>query len=197
MDLPDGSWIKVQLDDESYDIGSNFDMATLVSGSADGNTVDHLIDSGADFVNDGVVVGDRVEETGGSNYAYVTAVAAQDLTLTADIFPNGNENYSIEKCRFVAPVAGYYQITGRVVYLTDVVDAKRYLVAIYKNGSNVSFAINHSGLASELSVTVSDILYLAATDYIELFARQRGGNDTCDIQSDESTTFMAVHLLSV
>lgn len=60
-----------------------------IDSNIDGQSDNHLIDSGADFINDGVVEGSWVyNATGALAYAQVTNVAAQDLTLDANIFPD-------------------------------------------------------------------------------------------------------------
>jgi hypothetical protein len=74
------------------------------SGTADTNTADALEDSGADFVNDGVLSGMVVYNSDDNTFAVANAVTATKVTLTADvqagsattdIFPLGSEGYSI------------------------------------------------------------------------------------------------------
>ncbi len=65
------------------------------TGTADTDTTDHLVDSGADFVGDGVAVGDVVRNTTDNVFATVQNVAATDLTLDWDAFPDGNEAYIV------------------------------------------------------------------------------------------------------
>lgn len=198
LNLTDNTLLKVQFDTETYDAGNDFDISVLVSGTADGNTLNHLIDSGADFVNDGVKVGDRVKNTDDTLYAYVTAVAAQDLTLNTDAFPDGNEAYEIKKARFTAPVAGYYLVVGAVAFKTPVAD-KGHEVFIKLNGA--SYPIHHRGAhasnAAEMNVFVYDIMYLGATNYIELWVRCNVGASTVDIRGSSASTYLAVHLLSI
>ena len=62
------------------------------TGTADGTTTDHLIDSTTNFSSDTLVnVGDYVYNSTSGDFAQVTAVADGDLTLDADIFVSGNE----------------------------------------------------------------------------------------------------------
>lgn len=68
---------------------------TRTWGSADTDTTDHLVDSTADFTGDGVQVGDIAWNRDTDSYAKVTNVTATDLTLDSDIFPSGNEKYSV------------------------------------------------------------------------------------------------------
>jgi hypothetical protein len=97
------------------------------SGTADGDTANHLIDVGSgDFVNDGVVVGDVAYNTDDGTSALVTAVAATDLTLASDAFPDGNEAYEVGT-RFIDPggtaadegswdLSGSYTIAGEAAH---------------------------------------------------------------------------------
>ena len=63
--------------------------------SADTNTVNHLIDAdGTDWTTD-VSVDDWAMNLTTGKVAKITAVAAHDLTLQWDAFPNGNEAYMI------------------------------------------------------------------------------------------------------
>jgi len=68
---------------------------SIDSGTANADRTDHLIDGSADFVVAGVVIGCYAMNTADNNYAQVTGVAETDLTLTLDIFPNGNEGYIV------------------------------------------------------------------------------------------------------
>lgn len=73
----------------------NFTADRIDFGTMTADVVNHLADASADFTAPAVVIGDLVEETVSSSYAFVTAVSATDLTLDADIFPNGNEAYEV------------------------------------------------------------------------------------------------------
>ena len=65
-------------------------------GTADTDTTGCLEHSGADFVTDGVAIGDEVHNLTDGTYSTVTAVtSATKLALAADVFPDGDENYEI------------------------------------------------------------------------------------------------------
>jgi len=70
------------------------DTSGTVTGTTDGTTADHLIDSGETF--SGVEVGDTAYNTTDDTVATVTNVASGDLTLDTDIFVSG-ENYIVGK----------------------------------------------------------------------------------------------------
>ena len=66
------------------------------SGTADGNTPSKLIDSGADFVTDSVVVGDVAYNLTDGTSALVTAIDdLNTLALASDVFPDGDEEYEV------------------------------------------------------------------------------------------------------
>ena len=78
--------------------------ATHSTGTADSNTENHLVDSGATFQTDGVQVGSIVKNTTDTTYGYVTVVNSEtDLTLDSDVFPDGNENYSVYTNMYGSP----------------------------------------------------------------------------------------------
>ncbi len=88
----------IMADGEDYAVvripsGGTGDIVSV--GTADFDQVDHLRDSSADFVTDGVVPGDRAYNLTDDTYALITAVAAADLTLDSDAFNDGNERYVI------------------------------------------------------------------------------------------------------
>lgn len=196
LNLTNNTWLKVQLDTETYDVGSDFDISTLVSGTADGDTLNHLIDSGADFVTDGVTVGDRVKNTTDTTYGYVTAVAATDLTLNGDTFPDGNENYEIKNAKFVVPVTGYYLVSANAIFTSTVAD-KRYAIQVWVNRSAKAGALAHASVNQVASANFSDVIYLTASQYVELFAQSVAGVDTVDLEGLTYSTWMSIHLISV
>ncbi len=66
------------------------------AGTADTDIASQLKDTGADFITDGVLVGDLVVNTTDSTASEVASVvSATAVTLNADIFPDGDENYEI------------------------------------------------------------------------------------------------------
>ena len=78
-------------------------FAPKSSGTEDTYGLDQMIDSGADFVTDGVKVGDVVANITDNTYATVTAVTnLTTLALSENIFPDNpssGDKYSIEGTR--------------------------------------------------------------------------------------------------
>lgn len=72
-----------------------YDFEGLPSGSATSTLADHLVDSAATFVTDGVQVGDTVKNTTDDTYALVTLVNTDtDLTIDTNIMESG-EAYEV------------------------------------------------------------------------------------------------------
>lgn len=70
------------------------DVTKACSSAADATEANKLKDADGDFVNNGVKVGMRVKNTTDTTWANVTAVAAGELTLDADIFVD-TESYEV------------------------------------------------------------------------------------------------------
>jgi hypothetical protein len=77
--------------------GVSWYAGNVSTGTADGDTASKLVDSGADFVSDGVAVGDVAINTDDGVAAMVTAVDdLNTLSLDSDAFPDGNEAYQVK-----------------------------------------------------------------------------------------------------
>lgn len=97
--------------------------STVSSGTADTNTVDKLVDTSATFVTDGVTAGMIVYNSTDDTFAIVSAVDSEtSLSLAADtqsgsavtdVFPDGNENYSIYATPKLNP--GWYELNGQTI----------------------------------------------------------------------------------
>jgi len=86
------------------------------SGTTDSTSANKLADSGGDFVNDGIQVGDIVKNTTDTTWSYVTAVAATQLTLNDDIFVSG-EGYNIYSTPYLSDA--YVECNGQTLSDSD------------------------------------------------------------------------------
>jgi len=76
-------------------IGCDTDT-TVSTGTATTDTLNKLVDTGANFVLDGVAVGDIAYNTTDNTQAAVTAVDdLNTLSFGSDLFPDGDEDYTI------------------------------------------------------------------------------------------------------
>ena len=116
------------------------------------------------------------------------------VEFDTESYDNLGEYTGASTYRFTAITAGYYLVTTSLEWGTAVAN-KRYISAIYKNGANVAFNITHSSLASNVSSSVTDIVYLAATDYVEGWAYQNSG-ESDGISAGTHASFITIHKLS-
>jgi hypothetical protein len=187
---------KLYFDTEMYNPGGYLDNGVLVSGTATSDSENHLVDSGADFINDGVIAGHLVEETTGGNFARVTEVTATDLTLSADIFPNGNENYQIKKSRFVAPVKGCYSVKALASFYQDNKDVGNHLyVIIYKNGVPFYERRIVSGSTTLEAFPLSADVELDVGEYVEIWVRNSSSADNTIYGGTRLRTSFYVHFV--
>jgi len=115
------------------------------------------------------------------------------IQLNAESYDSQNEFDSTTNYRFTATKAGYYLVTA-TIYMPSVEDGKVVAPAIYKNGGKYSSYRHLVAAADDMSASVSDIIYLAVGDYIELYV---GHNNSVDknIWYGEGATWMAIHKL--
>lgn len=129
--------------------------------------------------------------------AYLNATLGTTVSGVITKVALDNESYDVganfASNKFVAPVNGYYSINANVTF-TNAAAAKRYAALVYKNGASIAFGRSQSGVADQLTAGVSDTVYLAATDYIELYYYHDDATTT-DVNGGIDTTFLAVHLI--
>jgi hypothetical protein len=120
------------------------------------------------------------------------------VQLNAQLYNPGNYFDKTTNFRFTSPITGYYQIIGSVSFANLVAD-KRYLAGIYQDGTLMSQGEAHAAVASNLTVSVSDILLLSKDSYVELWAQSNAGANTVDIAGSAYNylTYMAIHLISI
>ena len=175
------------------------------SGTADSATAFCLNDSGAAWgTGNGLVkVGDLVEETGSGTYATVTAVTGQQLTLDADIFPLGTENYKV------------YAVMGRGYATADTLDHLVDSTAKWADGADIfpagtgnyelyhSYCLTHKQdpVTSFYGVTVDWSINITAgsTFYIYNYVAVSGTADTAPgnpLYDNDNTDFTTLGLLT-
>ena len=129
----------------------------------------------------------------GGDMDNLTDTTATKVLLGTEVYDLGN-NFASYK--FTAPVSGYYMVNGAIQYQSPIAD-KRYYCYIYKDGE--SYALNSSGNGGDTSfhsVACSSMVYLAATNYVELYAYVATGAATVDINSGYGT-YMDIQFLHI
>ena len=100
-------------------------------------------------------------------------------------------SYSTGNYRFTAPVAGWYSIHAHV-YIYPVNQAE---VFIFKNGSIfIRVASANVSQTNPHGSQVNHIIYLAANDYIEIFAEQQSGSTQTIYTSSDRPSYLSIRL---
>lgn len=131
----------------------------------------------------------------GTNQENLTHDQWTKVLLDTESYDAGGDFASSD---FICPVTGYYAVTGKVLWQNCVAD-KRYLSAIYVNGTSIANGIYQpSAVSLPGYALVSDVAYVAASATISLYAYSESGTvDTVDIGVGAVETYMSIHLLSV
>jgi hypothetical protein len=114
--------------------------------------------------------------------------------LNAESYDELGEFDPVTNFRFTATNAGYYIVSAKVRW-SSTVATKSFWIQIRKNGSDISNAIMVAPSTTPETVGCSDIVYLAAGQYLELYVYQDSGGAR-NIEFGSGETFLAVHKLS-
>ena len=129
----------------------------------------------------------------GSSQSITTATYTK-VNLNTEIFDSLGE-FDTANHKFTATEAGYYLISASLAWDSYVADHE-VLLALYKNGAIIARANQaQTATTNAIIICASQIVYLAANDYIELYARHTFGADTSLVEGD-GYTHMAIHKLS-
>lgn len=123
------------------------------------------------------------------------AVSTKVNLATVNFDPNGY--FDVVNKRFIASVAGYYQVNAAVYYQVPIEADAYFSCEIYKNGSIVSNSVAQSATTGEdIAPSISDVIYLDVDDYLELYT-QNSQTVPVDITSGNGcNTFMSLALIS-
>jgi len=117
------------------------------------------------------------------------------MVMDGESYDIGGNFDAVTDFRFVAPVAGFYAFTAGIL-LTSGGAGHLYNLALYKNGSVETLtqaAMNSDG--DNIGLVISDIMRLAANDYIEVYVRSVN-NSTTDITTGATNSYFAGHIIS-
>lgn len=138
------------LGNENYEIYDNHTktMQPIVTGNANTDSTDHLVDTSANFATR-VKVGDFARNNTTGLYAKITNVTATDLTLEWDAFPNGNEPYSIFDNTITTIVSG----TANSTFANHLVDTSNNFISAGIQSGDIVFNTTDGTFASVTDVT--------------------------------------------
>ena len=174
-------------------------------------TVDARLGVGA---NGTVLTADSAEATGmkwaaaGAGFVGCRAYATSDQTMSngANVtFNLDSENYDTNgfhdnvtnNSRITIPAgkAGYYLITAVATYQGGTVNAGQRDLSMRLNGSTDLANIVDQRNANFLGYSVSDIRYLAVSDYIQMIGYQDSGTSASSFTQTDRRMFLAVQYL--
>lgn len=189
--IPINTYIQIAFNAETYDSQNEFYTTEIVS-TATSTSAFHLVDTTAPFVAGDV--GKTVWNITDSTYATITVFnSASDVTIDVDIMTNG-ESYRVYNSRFIAKQSGYYQVNASLFY-TAVEAGKDYPLFIQRNGVNISVSYGSAAAGMDCQVKLSDIIYLAAGQYLQMLANHNSATAKTVI-AGSYYTYLSIHKLS-
>jgi len=125
----------------------------------------------------------------------ITSGTDTKVTLNSETYDEQNEFDSSTNYRFTATEAGYYLLIGSVL-LASPADNQRLTIMFYKNGTQITNnQTTVAGTPAFSGCNGAEIVYLAASDYVEMWIYQNAGVNK-QLHPSSSGTYFAVHKLS-
>ena len=194
--VKDSIFSQVIFNEESYDIGNNYDMTDRFTGTATSTSANKLVDSGANFTGD--LVGVRIKDDTGGGYTYITAI---DNTTTLSVRDNifaQNDDYTIVNSKFVVPVPGKYYVKFSLRWKDPIAD-KAYYAGIKQNAATISSLPLHAAINTGFTFITTIILSFAIDDEITSWGNPSAvGVETVDFDGDAdlAMTSVTIRLIS-
>ena len=140
----------------------------IAEGTATTDSTNNLVDTGATFVADGVVVGDIAYNITDGTQAAITAVNANgtEVSFASDLFPAGTETYAIRKEKQLNAVATF---TTRKVRVGDIV----------KN-TTATTQTTVAALINETSLTLTADIFNSSTLFDDNFTIEAPSTEVYD-----------------
>jgi hypothetical protein len=112
----------------------------------------------------------------------ISSATTTKLQLNTEEFDTNNNFDSTTNYRFTPTVAGYYQFSGQVAYLSTT--SSELEVLLFKNGSAVKRGTRFTISGQPAYVTISVLIYAnGSTDYFELYTFTAGSSVGLEIAS--------------
>lgn len=123
----------------------------------------------------------------------ISSTTATKVQLNGETYDPLGEFDSATNYRFTASKAGKYVVTGQVT-LQAIASAKRMDVNLRVNGTDVTKMVNYytNSNGNDQLLAVSDILNLAANDYVELWVFHTDTGNK-NVLNGTEYTFMSIH----
>jgi len=126
------------------------------------------------------------------NVAIPTGVVTK-IMLNRESYDVQNE-FDTTNGKYVASTAGRYLVVAKIRYVTNLVDGKRYMNYIFKNGVQLATTGLICPGGDAIYIQNVAIISLAANDYLELWTYQLSGG-AANIRGLEGHTEMSVYKL--
>ena len=188
------------LDDDNIAAGANIDGDKIENATT-------AVKGTSSFDEDSFVVisGDvKPEFIGAKAYMSASMLNIVDNTWTecaldTEVYDIGsNFDTGVGDYKFVAPVDGYYEMSGQVNFIGLIAD-KKYDARIWDGTNVLAFGSAHSSSTSSLAVPLVTVRrHLSANDEVVLNARANSiGGNTVDIEGTvDYNTFLEVRLIA-
>ena len=132
---------------------------------------------------------------GDTNQTGIAVSTATKVTLNKENYDPGAD-FDTANYKYVAPVTGYYYVSYGVYWQSVIADSI-YAAYVYKDGAAFASNAVHSSTAHDIQIQGSDIIYLAASSYLELYGEHFVGAGNSTIYARSDLTWLTVHLLSI
>jgi len=162
-------------------------MPLILAGATSGSTTIQATDAVTQTItlpnNTGTVIttASTFAGTGPAFYANRTgaqAISSGTLTkiqMNNEMFDTNNNYDPTTNYRFTPTVAGYYQVSGSVMFTNNTNNVGAY-TSIAKNGTSTACVSSTANSGMYSGACASILLYLnGTTDYVELFASPQNG----------------------
>jgi hypothetical protein len=183
-------------EDNMLFIDGGLNVVGINCGSPDTNVALHIGDDSAGG-GDGIRIDNppRARMYLGTTQSNIDHTAFVKVALDTDSYDSGSITNTTTN-RITPGIAGYYLVTGQIYYTGGFAAGELLQTHIYVNGSSVTAARSKATGTSTETRLAQDVIYLGATDYVELYARANTAGSTADISSGSSGTYLVVHRLS-
>lgn len=174
--------------------GAHSSGVTVICASVAGYF--EALQSGA-ALSDGAVDSEKLSATiackAYRNTAFNVTGGSSDekIILDAEVYDTGGD-WDTTNGRFTAPVTGWYQVNAQI-NLGNVDSTGIVVCAIYVNGAPYTyFSSFSSGSTQEVTANGSDLVYVTAGQYIEMYA---DCSSTEAVQTGSTSTFMSIYFV--
>jgi len=120
----------------------------------------------------------------------VTSGAETKVTFGVEVFDTSG---SFASSRFTAPIAGYYQLNARL--RVQATSLTQVWIVLYKNGASLGNITNTFTSTAAWFVGISDLVYLAVGDYVEVWGGGVGTTPVFSSAANPNTSYFTGSLV--